>query len=119
MSKTTSALLTCLIVASGDCAAFQPAAEPAYRAVRNLVANPSFEMDWMHNRVSSNTRFMLLEQSDWGYAQSDGQPDYWIVSDACRLDTDTAKFGKRSLRLKGVGSQVVYLLGETDPKDGG
>ena len=61
--------------------------EAAYRGLPNLVANGSFEMDWMHNRVTVNTRFLLLEQSDWGYAQPDGQPDYWIVSEPSRLDT--------------------------------
>ena len=96
-----------------------PSTEAAYSALANLVSNPSFEMDWMHNRVTVNTSFLLLEQSDWGYAQSDGRPDYWVVPDSARLDTRVAKFGKASLRLQGTASQVIYLLGETDPKDGG
>jgi hypothetical protein len=93
--------------------------ESAYRRLPNLVANGSFEMDWMHNRVTVNTRFLLLEQSDWGYAHPDGQPDYWMVADSSRIDTTTSRFGKSSLRLKGTAAQVVYLLGETEPRGGG
>ncbi len=96
--------------------------EAAYRALPNLLSNPSFEMDWMHNQVTANTRFLLLEQSDWGYAQSDGLPDCWVmrgVPPATRRDPRTARFGKAALRLQGSASQVVYLCGETDPRGGG
>lgn len=100
-------------------AAAQAPTEAAYRAAANLVGNPDFEQDWTHNKVTVNTRFRLLEQSDWGYAQADGLPDFWVVGPTARLDTSAAKFGKASLRLDGAATQVVYLLGETDPKDGG
>ncbi len=97
----------------------QALTEKGFRAVPNLIQNPSFEMDWMHNRVTAQTRFQLLEQSDWGYGQSDGLPDCWVVSLPSRLDATIAHFGKASLLLQGSASQVVYLCGETDPRDGG
>ena len=98
----------------------RPAAtESAYRAVPNLLSNPSFEMDWMHNAVTVQTRFHLLEQSDWGYGQADGLPDCWIVTPTAYRDAAVSRFGNASLRLQGTASQVVYLCGETDPRDGG
>jgi hypothetical protein len=90
-----------------------------YDRLPNLIQNGSFEMDWMHNAVSSYTRFQLLEQSDWGYAQADGQPDSWVLPETARIDAKMARFGRASLRLRGTASQVVYVLGETEPRDGG
>lgn len=90
-----------------------------YAAVANLIQNPSFEMDWMHNNVTSNTRFQLLERSDWGYAQSDGLPDSWVLPERACLDPTSVRFGKASLFLSGDASQVVYLCGQTNPRDGG
>src|SRR5947199_2820678 len=87
----------------------EDAPKPDFDKTRNLVSNASFEMDWMHNSVTSNSRFYLLEQSDWGYAQADGLPDCWVVSPTSYRDTAEAKFGKASLRLQGNASQVVYL----------
>jgi hypothetical protein len=96
--------------------------EAAYKALPNLLSNPGFEMDWMHNHVTATTRFLLLEQSDWGYAQSDGLPDCWVirgVPPSTRQDPGAARFGKASLRLQGTATQVVYLCGDTDPRSGG
>lgn len=108
-----------LLVSSFPCVAAAPANEAAYRALHNLIQNPSFEMDWMHNVVTVRTRFLLLDQSDWGYGQSDGQPDCWVLPEDARRDTSTARFGSASLRLTGSAWQVVYLCGETDPRAGG
>jgi hypothetical protein len=96
--------------------------ESAYRALPNLLSNPSFEMDWMHNQVSANTRFLLLEQSDWGYSQSDGLPDNWVIRGVppkTRQSVTARRFGKASLQLQGTASQVVYLCGETESRSGG
>lgn len=109
-------LIGAMFTLPGDAA---DAPRPDFDKTRNLISNASFEMDWMHNSVTSNSRFYLLEQSDWGYAQADGLPDCWVVSPTSYRDTAEAKFDKASLRLQGNASQVVYLCGETDPKDGG
>lgn len=121
MKSATFCVLTLLAGGLPALSAASPAAlaEADYRALPNLVANPSFEMDWTHNQVTVATRFQLLEQSDWGYGQSDGLPDCWVVPPTARLDPVTARFGQSSLRLQGAAWQVVYLLGETDPRDGG
>ncbi len=73
----------------------------------------------MHNQVTVMTRLGLLEQSDWGYGQGDGLPDCWVMAATARLDTREARFGRFSLRLQGAAWQLMYLLGETDPRDGG
>ena len=46
-------------------------------------------------------------------------PDCWIVTPTAYRDAAVARFGNASLRLQGTASQVVYLCGETDPRDGG
>lgn len=120
MSRLILALLSCALLMSTAPAHAKEPTDAEYRALPNLVQNAGFESDWMHNKVSANTRFMLLEQSDWGYAQSDGLPDSWVIrATGARRDKSAAKFGKASLRLSGEASQVVYLCGETDPADGG
>ncbi len=115
--------IACLLLSMCACAApssgAPPASDAAFRALPNLIQNPSFEMDWMHNVVTVRTRFLLLDQSDWGYAQSDGQPDCWVLPEDARQDTTAARFGSASLRLSGSAWQVVYLCGETDPRAGG
>lgn len=96
-----------------------PPGEAEYRRLPNLAQNGSFESDWMHNKVSAGTRFMLLEQSDWGYAQSDAIPDSWVIRGSARLDDTAGKFGTACLRITSEATQVIYLCGETDPADGG
>lgn len=105
-----------LFTAVGAFAALLTDAE--YPLLQNLIQNASFEMDWMHNATSSKTRFLLLEQSDWGYAQSDGIPDSWVCREG-RLDREVHRLGHASLRLQGDAWQVVYICGQTDSKDGG
>ncbi len=95
-----------------------PPTDAEYPHLKNLIQNASFEMDWMHNAVSSATRFLLLDQSDWGYGQSDGIPDSWVCREG-RLDRAVHKFGSASLRSRGDAWQVIYVCGETDPKGGG
>lgn len=64
-----------------------PPSEAEYAQMPNLIQNPSFESDWMSNAVAGNNRFLLLDQSDWGYGQSDGLADSWVVSrSAAALD---------------------------------
>ncbi|MGC8669452.1 MAG: hypothetical protein ACP5VE_15200 [Chthonomonadales bacterium] len=117
MARVAAVLALILAATAGRAA--PPANEAAFRALPNLLQNPSFEMDWMHNLVTVRTRFLLLEQSDWGYGQSDGQPDCWVLPEDARRDTTTARFGSASLRITGSAWQVVYLCGETDPRAGG
>src|SRR4051812_13285550 len=87
--------------------AAEPPTQEAYSRLPNLIQNGSFEMDWMHNKISAYTRFMLLEQSDWGYSHADAIPDSWVVRGNARQDLTTGKFGPGSLRINGEASQVV------------
>ena len=118
---TQMATVSCVLILFEACSIAAPMSEADYSSSHNLIQNASFESDWMHNRVTSNNRFLLLDQSDWGYAQSDGVPDLWVTSPpAGRSDHSQAKVGSASLRLEnGEAWQVVYLCGETTDNNGG
>lgn len=111
----------------------EPSPEPAangaarplfHRVDGNLLQNSSFEHNWFNHAFAERRRFLLLQASDMGVGECDGNIDYWTTRGKVKTstwDATAAHSGSRSIRFDGPGSasQLVRFTGENSPRAGG
>lgn len=81
---------------------------PTPPATANMLLNPSFEEDWYNKNFAQQRRFLLLQGSDIGVGEQDGNVDHWTVAPDA-WDRATARTGQRSLKFSAPGSAVQRL----------
>src|ERR1017187_4652659 len=66
----------------------------------NLLQNAGFEENWFNKNFAEQRRFLLLQASDAGMAETDGHIDYWTVREgysAALLDRENRHRGHQSV----------------------